>query len=66
MFRSTWTILRELTLSLAKVTYTFVEIISNAVLWQHVFQIVVYVLGAVQRATGILTFYMFTKRCICC
>ena len=58
MFWSIWTILRELILSLAKVT-PFVEmiskryiVISNAVLWQHVFQVVVCVLGAVQRTAS--------------
>jgi len=54
MFRSTWTILRELTLSLAKLNFCRINrwkciFISFAVLWQHVFQVVVCVLSAVQR-----------------
>jgi len=55
MFRSIWTILRELTLSLAEVTLLYndsvkIIVISSAVLWQNVFQVVVCVLSAVQRA----------------
>ena len=56
VFRPTRTILRELTLSLAKLHFcrdnrSKYIVISNAVLWQHVFEIVLCVLGAVQRGT---------------
>jgi hypothetical protein len=56
MFRSIRTILRDLTLNLNKVHFCKINqwkyiVISAAVLWQHVFQAVVCVLRAAQRAT---------------
>jgi hypothetical protein len=57
MFRSVQTIIRESILRLAKVTfckykqYKKYVVIINAVLWQHVCQVVVCVLGGVQSET---------------
>ena len=73
MFRSIWTILRELTLSLAKLHFCRINqynyiVISFAVLWQHVFQVVVCVLSGVKRGSRMLhgiqyTHHMLLQHC---